>query len=300
MNLQQLKVFVLACKEKKLKTVAERLDVKQPTVSFHLNRLEEECGVPLFKSSSNRIVELTPEGQALYPYALQMTILAEELEYHIAHFQEKQKGQLRIGSTYTPATYLLPEYLASFKSKHNQIQLSLEVKPAHSILDRLKNYELDLGIISYSHLNDSLILAEELFEDQLVLLLHPKNPLAKKDKIELSDIKKQWFVMHEEGSMSRTLIEDWTTQHNMKLQTLMEVSATETMKEAVKQNIGVAIVSERCSLQEIKRGEVVIKKLPAFKQERFIYMIRHKERVQSPISQSFTKGCVDFFSKYQS
>ncbi|WP_035341329.1 LysR family transcriptional regulator [Halalkalibacter hemicellulosilyticus] len=295
MNLQQLKIFVLTAQLQKLKLVAERLNIKQPTVTFHLQRFEEECGVPLFKPSALRTLKLTKAGESLYPLAMQITMLSEEIESTIAGFNEKQRGTLRIGSTYTPATFLLPEQLVSFKSMHEEVTLSLEVKPATTIIEKIKNYELDIGIISYGTIPGKHFISHMIFKDDLKLLLHPNNPLAVKMNIEIDDLIKETFIMHEQGSTSRLLIDHWAQEHDITLSIVMEVSATETMKEAVKKNMGVAIVSERCSLREVKQGELVYKEIPYFQQDRFIHLIHQKDRVITPLMQDFIDTTIEYF-----
>ncbi|MCK0472291.1 LysR family transcriptional regulator [Halalkalibacter sp. APA_J-10(15)] len=295
MNLQQLKIFVLTAQLQKLKLVAERLNIKQPTVTFHLQRFEEECGIPLFKPSSLRTLKLTKAGESLYPLAMQITMLSEEIESTIAGFNERQRGTLRIGSTYTPATFLLPEQLVSFKSLHEEITLSLEVKPATIIMEKIKNYELDIGIISYGSIPGKHFTSRMIFKDDLKLLLHPNNPLAVKMNIEIDDLIKETFIMHEQGSTSRLLIDNWAHEHDITLSIVMEVSATETMKEAVKKNMGVAIVSERCSLREVEQGELVYKEIPYFQQDRFIHLIHQKNRVITPLIQDFIDTTIQYF-----
>lgn len=63
MNLQQLKVFVLAVELQKLYLVAQKLEVTQPTVTFHLNKLQEDIGVSLFHTKSYHVIKLTEAGK---------------------------------------------------------------------------------------------------------------------------------------------------------------------------------------------------------------------------------------------
>ncbi|MEC3466110.1 LysR family transcriptional regulator, partial [Bacillus thuringiensis] len=62
MNLLKLEIVVLIKKYKKLTIVAEKLGVKQPTITFHIKSLEEELGVSLFELRSGRYF-LTEAGE---------------------------------------------------------------------------------------------------------------------------------------------------------------------------------------------------------------------------------------------
>lgn len=108
MNLQQLKVFVLAVDLQKLYLVAEKLQITQPTVTFHLNKLQDDLGVSLFKTKSYHVIKLTEAGKDLYHYALQVNALSVEIHSLMDEHKGMKAGRLSIGSTHTPATYMIP------------------------------------------------------------------------------------------------------------------------------------------------------------------------------------------------
>ncbi|MDX8046506.1 LysR family transcriptional regulator [Gracilibacillus sp. S3-1-1] len=287
MNIQQLTIFVSIVELKTLRKVAEHLNIQQPTVHFHIKKLEQQYPFPLFKSNYSKTLALTNEGTILYQQAKQILMLVDKTNRLMGEYSEKRSGSLLLGSTYTPATYMILPTLRDFKQNHSDAYLSVEVKPAPILLEKIKNFEIDMAIVSHSDLMDKDIVAEKLLKDDLQLILHPNDPLTKKRNLTVKDFSNQPFILHEKGSISRKLIDEWISENNICLKELMELSSTETMKEAVKNELGMAIVSESCFKEEKRKGELVSRALPAFQLNRHIYITYHKKQIITPIMESF-------------
>ncbi|WP_163582935.1 LysR family transcriptional regulator [Gracilibacillus saliphilus] len=287
MNIQQLTIFVSVVELKTLRRVAEQLNIQQPTVHFHLKKLEQQYPFPLFKSNYSKTLALTNEGTALYQQAKQILMLVDKTNRLMEEYSEKRTGSLLLGSTYTPATYMILPALRDFKRRYPNAHLSVEVKPATILLKKIRNFEIDMAIVSYSELMDKDIVAEKLVKDDLQLILNPNDPLTKKQNLTVKDFNNQPFILHEKGSLSRQLIDEWVSENNIHLRELMELSSTETMKEAVKNELGMAIVSESCFIEEKRKGELVSRVLPAFGLNRHIYITYHKKQIVTPIMKDF-------------
>lgn len=284
MNLQQLRVFVLAVRLKKLTLVARTLGVKQPTASFHMKRLEQEVGMRLFSANSRTSFELTDFGREFYRYAARIVATEDEVQRMLLDHQALRRGKLAIGSTYTPATYVFPRHIARIKQLYPNIDLELQVAGAHILLDRLKRYELDVCIISH-YIADPELRSTPIVDDNLVLIAHPEHAMASHDEAGLANVADWDYVMHEQGSVSRMMIDQWTMRHSLSLRIVLEVSATETMKELVKQRMGVAFISEISCREDVAAGSLVARPIPGFWFERKIYMVVRDEDTPSRASQ---------------
>ncbi|MED4534629.1 LysR family transcriptional regulator [Metabacillus fastidiosus] len=287
MNFQQLKIFVSTAQTGKLIKTAELLNLKQPTVTFHLNRLQENLGVPLFTQTSSRNWKLTDAGEALYYYAMQIVHLAEESERTMKEYKSLQRGNVSFGASYTPASYILPPYLANFQKQYEEVHISLMVKKAPSILEKVKNYELDLGVIAYGKLQDNNLSIIPIIEDKLVLIMHPDHPLNHMETIRPTDLIPFPFILHEKNSVSRRLTEKWALENNIELTIRMEIGSIQTIKESIASNIGLSIVPKLSVEREIKEGRLVAKSLPNYINERFIYIIYRKNQLLTPLMEKF-------------
>lgn len=276
MNIQQLKVLLVVCGGSTLAETAEQLGLKQPTVSFHLRKLEEELGMPLFHKQFR---SLRPNEAAidLLPYARRIVALMEEAQEMMNQHREQSGSKLKLGASYTPATYLMPPYLAAYQKLFPAVKLILTVKKAGTVLQMLRKYDIDAGILSLGREVEEGLIVQPLLPDELMLLLSPEHRLAKHVDITVADLQQETFLLHEAGSTSRTLSEQWAAQVGMNWHAVMELGAIETIKEAIKCNIGVGVLPKRSVIREVENGELIMRALPDYTNHRQICLVYRDE-----------------------
>ncbi|MFC4811858.1 LysR family transcriptional regulator [Paenibacillus sp. GCM10023250] len=276
MNVQQLRVFVEVCGGGTLQEAAAKLGLKQPTVSFHLRKLEEALGVKLFHKPARSLYP-TENAADLLPYARRIVSLMEEVETMMEERRDKGEGKLKLGASYTPATYFLPPYMAEFGRRHPRIRIQLTVKKAGSLLEMLRKYEIDAAVVSLPSDRLEGLVMEQLLEDELQLAFSPAHPLARREELTAADLQTQTFLLHEDGSTSRKLTDEWAAGFGLVWKSFMELGAIETIKEAVKCNIGVGVLPKRSVLREAESGELVLRDLPRHANRRHICLVYRKE-----------------------
>ena len=286
MNVQQLRVFERAAACRTITEAAAALGLKQPTVSFHLKKLEEDFGVELFRKHAGRLT-LTDAGESLLPYARKITVLVEEAEQLMREHKDKGRGKLRIGSSYTPATYFLPAYLAEYQERYPRTMPLLTVKQAGDVLEMLDGYEIDVAVVSlpdrpYPHLN-----LVKLADDELKLVLPPRHRLADKERIAVEDLREERFLVHESGSTSRELSDRWARDNGLEWQVIMELGGIETIKEAVKHGIGIGLLPRRSVLREANEGTLIMRDLPGSVGARSISFAYRREKALAPQAAQF-------------
>ncbi len=287
MNLLKLEIVVLIKKYKKLTIVAEKLGVKQPTITFHIKSLEEELGVSLFELRSGRYF-LTEAGEALHHYACKIDALMKEARRVTQEFKDFHKGAITIGASYVPATYLLPEVVHQFQCEFPNIKITLLVKTAPEIRMMLQNHEIDLGIISAAPFDEPLLKQTNIMPDTLVLAFSKEHHFSKKDNVSLQNIEKERILLHRNPSTTRDLLTQWTLAHNITFQSEIELDSLETMKQILKYGNGIAFISKLAIEQEIQRNELCYIPIPEFEFQRNIYTIHHEDRWNSKIISFFT------------
>ncbi|MEB9626758.1 MULTISPECIES: LysR substrate-binding domain-containing protein [Bacillus cereus group] len=282
MNLLKLEIVVLIKKYKKLTIVAEKLGVKQPTITFHIKSLEEELGVSLFELRSGRYF-LTEAGEALHHYACKIDALMKEARRVTQEFKDFHKGAITIGASYVPATYLLPEIVYQFQCEFPNIKITLMVKTAPEIRTMLQNHEIDLGVISAAPFDESLLKQTNVMPDTLVLAFSKEHHFSKKENVSLQDIEKERILLHRNPSTTRDLLTKWMSAHNITFQSEIELDSLETMKQILKYGNGVAFISKLAIEQEVQRNELRYIPIPEFEFQRNIYTIHHEDRWNSKI-----------------
>lgn len=280
MNKQQLAVFMEICSGRTLLETADKLGLKQPTVSFHLRKLEETLGMELVYKSARKL-RPTEAAMDLLPYARRIVALAEEMEEFAAERRERGGGKLRLGASNTPATYYLAPYFSLFQQRHPQIQLLLSVKKADAVLAMLRNYEIEVAVVSLPETTEKGLAIHTLAEDELKLVMSPEHPLAKMETVRTQDLHAERFLLHEPGSTSRRLTDEWAERTGLHFGPVMELGAIEAMKEAVKCNIGIAVLPQRSIVRETASGELVQHDLPDYHTRQRICLVYRDEDVHS-------------------
>lgn len=295
MNLQQLKVFVQTVQLGKLSVVAEQLNIKQPTVTFHLKSLQEKIGVPLFDDTQNKHWLLTDAGKDFYYYALKIVHLLEESEQVIDQYRNNKKGKLELGASQITASYLLPPVLAQFQKENEEVYISLDVNKTPLIIDKVKNYELDLGIIAFGDLYDRELSVERLIEDELVLVMHSEHPLGNQEIIVPEDLTNYPFMLLEKNSVSHLLADKWMYANKIELNVKMEIGSIETIKAAVEIDSGLAILPKITVEKEQNEGRLKVRPLPNYENEKHIYLIYRNDQHMNPMLQTFINYFKEMF-----
>ncbi|MFC7795621.1 LysR substrate-binding domain-containing protein [Streptomyces cinereoruber] len=137
----QLRTFLAVAQTLSFTRAAERLGVRQSTVSQHVRRLEEATGRPLFSRDTHR-VELTEDGEAMLGFA--RTILQAHERAAAFFGGTRLRGRLRFGASEDFVTTRLPEILESFRREHPEVDLELTVGLSGMLQARLAAGRLDL------------------------------------------------------------------------------------------------------------------------------------------------------------
>ncbi|KJD44872.1 LysR family transcriptional regulator [Paenibacillus terrae] len=290
MNLSLLKLHIVELLDKhhKITTVAELLGLKQPTITFHMRNLERDLGVKLFDTRMGKII-LTDAGHALLHYAGKINALAAEAERVVCEFDTLQRGSIRIGASYVPATYVLPAVLHRFAREHPGIHIALSVKTAPVIKDMLARHEIDLGVISTEPFQVPTLVSESLGEDELVLICAPEHPLASETDLTPERIASSSFVLHGKDSSTRQMTDKWLERGGRRLPSYLELDSLEAIKQAVMLGEHVSFVSRIAVQSEVERGMLVIRPIPGQRVERYIYMVSNKDRHRSALIRQFAE-----------
>ncbi|RSS39681.1 LysR substrate-binding domain-containing protein [Streptomyces sp. WAC08241] len=136
-----LRTFLAVAQTLSFTRAADRLGLRQSTVSQHVRRLEEATGRPLFSRDTHR-VELTEDGEAMLGFA--RTILQAHERAAAFFGGTRLRGRLRFGASEDFVTTRLPEILESFRREHPEVDLELTVGLSGVLQARLAAGRLDL------------------------------------------------------------------------------------------------------------------------------------------------------------
>jgi LysR family cyn operon transcriptional activator len=116
-------------------------------------------------------------------------------------------GQVRIGTTHTFNIGLIPECVALFLARHPSVKVRVEELPAEQIGERLQARELDIGI-AYRPSGPTELWFEPLYNEEMVLVVSAKHPLAGRKRIRMVELHQQRLVLMPDYFSTRALLDD--------------------------------------------------------------------------------------------
>ena len=238
MELDQLRYFLQVANEGNFTRASEQLKISQPALSRSIGRLEEELGQPVFERKT-RCVELTEVGQLLQRRAKEVFAILDDTVAEIT--DDGQSGRIRLGAIPTIAPFFLPELLKTFSESYPQATVVVQEETTDQLVKACSQGDLDLAILALP-LHAKYLEIEELFEEELLLVLPPDHELVDKESIELDDIDKTPFVLLGEAHCLTDNIMSFCRRQSFQPVSVEQTSQMATVQELVSLSHGVSLV----------------------------------------------------------
>jgi DNA-binding transcriptional LysR family regulator len=254
MNLNHLLIFYCVLQEGSVSMGAERLHISQPAVSKQLKDFEDTLHTKLFDRHAKG-VRPTEAGELLGGFARRLFAIEAEAETALAELQGLQRGRLTLGASLTIGNYLLPDILSRFHILYPGVEVNVEIANTEVVQHRLIEGSFDLGFTEGYVQNDDI--ESQIFdEDELVPIASPEHQIFSWSPVTLEDLCREDFVLREQGSGTREVMERALDERGFSLRPVMTFSDIEAVKRAVAAGIGIGIVSEHAISMELAIGKI--------------------------------------------
>ena len=202
--------FLTLCETMNYRMAAAKLNMTQPSVTQHIQYLEKYYDCQLF-IYNGRHLKMTPEAITLRKFANTMYYQEEKLKTTL---RPKDGYSLKIGATKTIGEYVIASHVANFLRPQNN-NVSIEIDNTKRILNLLDNGKIDFAIVEGFF--DKSFYASRLYSTApFVGFCSNTHPFASKS-VSLSDVIKEDLIVREEGSGTRTILEQELSNHNYSL-----------------------------------------------------------------------------------
>ena len=286
-TLKQLQVFLAVASHENVSLAAIELAMSQSATSTALKELEHRFGLRLFDRIGKRL-QLNEQGIALRPKAAGLIAGAEELENSLLGASDI--GELKVGATLTIGNYLAIGIMAAFMKEHPTAKVHLNVENTASIAAKVKNFELDIGLIE-GELQEADLDVSYWREDELALFCAPSHPLASQTELSDEDLLLADWIIREKGSGTRQAFDRAMTGILSNLKLRLELQHTEGIKRAVEAGLGIGCLSKITLEEAFKRGSLVPLACPHRNWTRKFYFILHRQKFLSFGVRSWMEHC---------
>lgn len=285
MTFSQLTTFLAVARAGSVTGAAEALVVTQPSVSAAVSALSREVGVELTERVG-RNIRLTRAGQEFLPFAADVLGLLEVGKRAAHEAAEVSALEVRIAAVTTAGEYLLPPLLQAFSLRHPDIRLTLEVANRRSVFQRVLDHSSDVAVAGRPLLSGGRLDGRRFLRNDLAVIAPPEDPLAHRRSVPVEELADRTWLLREEGSGTRTMVEEFLAHHDVRPSTLT-LGSNGAIKQAVRIGLGLSLQSRLAVEFELESGLLatidVVGGLPA----RHWYVLRSASGPLRPPVQAF-------------
>ena len=278
----RLKVFYKVAKLLNFTKAAQELYITQPAVTKHIQEIESYFKTQLFERNGSKI-KLTQTGIILLAHTEKIVDAYRDLEFEINTLTKQFNGTLKIGASTTIAQYVLPQLLAQFHEKFNDIKVSLVANNTEQIEIALQKNEIDLGVIEGKS-KKSYLKYTQFIKDEIVLVANKEHPFSKKQTITIDELKNIPLLFREQGSGTLEVIAYNLKPFGIKISDLnieMQLGSSESMKNYLLHSNCMAFLSIHSVFNELKENKYTIIDIKDFTIERDFYFIQQQGQVEA-------------------
>lgn len=198
-DIRRLKFFIVTAEERNIGRAAERLHITQPPLTRHIQSLEDELGVQLFRRTSSG-VELTQAGMTLLTHAKNINAHVELATEQIRRVAAGKEGRIDIGIFGSAMLDIIPRILSSFSLACPHVNVVLHNAPKDRQLEALQQGRIMIAFDRYFRQMPELQ-SELISQEPLWIALNQRNPLAQKASITLADLKVEPLIGEQDQSV---------------------------------------------------------------------------------------------------
>lgn len=276
MDFHQLKVFASVFRHKSFTKASEEMCVSQPTISEHIKNLEHEFSCKLF-DRLGRAIAPTQRAESLYPKVLRLIDNATRLQEEFKADEGQVQGELIIGASTIPGTYILPRHACLFRQQYPATSFEIAIHDSREIISMVLNHSLLCGVVG-AKMEDHLHYVP-LTEDELVLVA--AQGLIPAPPVEETDLRQIPLIIREEGSGTRANMMHLLKQANISMDSITVVAtlgSSAAVKEAAKAGLGATWISRLAVQDALTRGALLEIPVPGISRRRNFYLVTHKKR----------------------
>ena len=287
MDIRQLRVFLTVIEYHSFSKAAEKLYLTQPTVSAHIASLEKELGTKLIVRFPKGAFP-TEDGVLLKEYAKDILALHDNALNWFKNKKAADVPAIPIAASSVPAQYILPQIMAAFCRENPGFTFQVIRSDSKKVVENVSSRRAEIGLSGalYEKFNCDF---EEFYEDQLVIITpNTEHYIEMKNKgFSIKQLEKEPFLIREAGSGTRLESENFLREAGIdpkKLNIVAQFNDTESIKQAVGQGLGIAVVSELGVLDYERFGLLQVLRLsPKFLRRKLFIVTNRSHSLSEPL-----------------
>ena len=250
MTFNQLRTFVEVATAGSVIEAARNLVVSPPAVSAAVGSIERELGVELVERAGRGLV-ITPAGEVFARYARQVLALLETAKAATAEALDPERGQLRLAAVTTAGEHVVPRFLASFRARHPEAGITLEVGNRDRVWEALEQHEADLAVGGRPPSGGRFVTLAT--RPNVLVLVAAGNGRPSVREVDIETLSRSVVLVREEGSGTRGTAEELLDELGVQPRTLT-LGSNGAIRESVQVGLGITLISRDAVARELDEG----------------------------------------------
>ena len=239
MDLRQLQALIAVAEHGSFTAAARATHTVQSNVSTHIARLEKELRTTLIDRATGTP---TQEGEAAIARARRVLDELSALEADVASLQGSPQGTVRVGVIGTTARWITPHLVDAVAEATPEVKLVIADGSTSSILLRLIEGQIDLGVIGLP-IEAPELRTIPLFREDRIVVAPAGHPLAERGgRIELAELATHDLLLAATGTSFRTEIDAAFAEFGLRVTPLLEIDGLRLLASLAFQGYGPAIL----------------------------------------------------------
>lgn len=264
LNLIWVRTFTALVERRTFQGAADKLGLAQPTVSQHIQKLEEQLGALLFHRGRNGC-EPTREALAFLPYAESLLRINDRAVAAV------NRDCVRVGASSNIGIYLLQPYVTDYLRGRNPAHFDMVIGRNPAIADMLENSEIDVAVMEWWD-GRSGFRAAPWRKEEIVVIVPPEHPLEACPFVTRRELSDYPLLGGEPGTGTGRMLAQYFGGDTPMPRVSMQLGSTEAVKQAVKAGLGISLVFASAVQQEVQLGSLAAIPLsdPPLRKELFV------------------------------
>jgi DNA-binding transcriptional LysR family regulator len=288
MEWQQLLGFFQVARLGSFTRAAEATFRTQSALSQQVKALEEELGCQLLERLGKRRLRLTEAGEKLFSFAGSVLGGYETLKEELGDRQGRHPGRLSLAAPFTTLLHLLPRSLKTYTQLFPQVDLTLLDRPQQTVLDLVKNGEVDLGLALESLVPGDLA-AHPWLPVATMLMAPVGHPLAASKRLSLRQIARHPLILPPRGpeAAGRRVLEEHFRKQGLSFHVILESTNVELSALYVEMGLGVSFATLARGARPLAGRNLAFIPLPRYFKPDRLAVVRRRDQILTPHKKAF-------------
>ncbi len=250
----ELAAFVAAVESGSIQGSADALDLTQSAATKRVQSLERRLGGELLIRGAHGTIP-TELGQAIYPLAKRALEALAEVGRAADQHARAGASMLHLCASLTTGEFLVPGWLAEFRSTRPDVQAQLEVVNSSAVAKRVADGAADIGFVEG---RDQLEAFEKLTvaRDRLVVVVAAGHRWARRRSVRAAELAAEPYFTRERLSGTREVVDQAMGRLGVSLRPALELASLQSLKRTIAHG-GYTIISVLTIEAEQRAGTLV-------------------------------------------